>query len=52
MEGFFLHLNDYFWESKIILVKFNKKKKYYDNRKIKKRTPANRRTFVNWRFII
>lgn len=27
MEGFFLHLNDYFWESKIILVKFNKKKR-------------------------
>lgn len=48
MEGFFLHLNDYFWQPKLILVKFNKKIKSYDYRKIKKRTFAHSRTFANW----
>jgi hypothetical protein len=28
MEGFFLHLNDYFWLTKLILAKFNEKIKF------------------------
>ncbi|OAZ04718.1 hypothetical protein FLB_05660 [Flavobacterium succinicans] len=32
MEGFFLHLNDYFWLTKLILAKFNKKSNFHDNR--------------------
>jgi len=36
MEGFFLHLNDYFWQSKFILVKFNKKRNVMISEKLKK----------------
>lgn len=36
MEGFFLHLNDYFWSTKLILVKFNKKSNLMITEKLKK----------------
>lgn len=36
MEGFFLHLNDFFWLTKLILVKFNKKSNLMITEKLKK----------------